>query len=290
MKSPSPAETADFSSILANRSGTSASKPHIRIATPPRTDAQAPYPKTPKTPPGRLPFRACTPGSEGVFSYHLKETDSAGRESHRTIMRRLIPLLLLAAPLLAQSNEIGLQFGRTVSEGRRFQFDGFPNNVFKEDSGYAGGFVYNRKLAGGDGVALNFHLPLFVFENKVPGGAFNQDAFRDTSSATAFVTPGVQIRFLQPFFLQPYVFAGVGYAHVARLTPRNGVDGVDFENQGTWGVSAGGGVDVVFGRHFGVRGEIRSLTAGGRDRVIPGLTLDDPSTRWAATGGVLFRF
>jgi len=210
-------------------------------------------------------------------------------------MRRIIPLLFLVTPLFAQSlsaqsNEIGLQFGRTVSEGRRFQFDGFPNNVFEEDNGYAAGFVYNRKLAGGDGVALNFHLPVFLFENTVPEGTFNQDAFRDSSSASAFVTPGVQVRFLQPFFLQPYVFAGVGYARVARLTPREGFDDIEFENEGTWGVSAGGGVDLVFGRHFGVRGEIRSLTAGGSDRVIPGLRLDDPSTRWAATAGVLLRF
>jgi opacity protein-like surface antigen len=205
-------------------------------------------------------------------------------------MRRLIPLLFLVTPLLAQSNEIGLQFGKTVSEGRRFRFEGFPNNVLKEGDGYAVGFVYNRKLAGGDGVALNFHLPLFLFENKAPDGSFGQNAFRDTSSATAFLTPGVQIRFLQPFFLQPYVFAGVGYARVARVTPRNGPDDIRFENEGTWGVSTGGGVDFVLGRHFGLRGEIRGLTAGGRDRVIPGLTLDDPSTRWAATGGVLFRF
>lgn len=205
-------------------------------------------------------------------------------------MRRLIPLLLLAAPLLAQSNELAFQFGRTVSEGRRFQFDGFPNNVFEEDNGYAAGIVYNRKIAGGDGVALNFHLPFFLFENKAPEGSFNQDVFRDTSSATGFVTPGLQIRFLQPFFLQPYVFAGVGYARVAQLTPSNGLDEIEFENEGTWGVSAGGGVDLVLGRHFGVRGEVRSLTAGGSDRVIPGLRLDDPSTPWAATAGVLFRF
>jgi hypothetical protein len=207
-------------------------------------------------------------------------------------MRPLCSLILLAAalPLGAQSNEIALQFGKTVSEGRRFRFDGFPNNVFEEGNGYAAGIAYNRKLAGGGGVALNLHIPVFAFENRAPEGAFNQASFRDSSSATGFITPGAQVRFLEPFFLQPYVFAGVGYARVARLTPRPGLDDVDFENEGTWGVSAGGGVDVVFGRHFGLRGEIRSLTAGGSDRVIPGLTLDDPSTRWAAMGGLIFRF
>ncbi len=193
-------------------------------------------------------------------------------------------------PLAAQSNEIGFQFGRTVSEGRRFQLDGFPNNVFKEGAGYAAGFAYNRRLAGGDGAALNFHLPVFLFENRAPEDGFNSTRFRETSSATAFVTPGVQVRLLQPFFLQPYVFAGVGYARVASLAPRNGSGDIDFENRGTWGVSAGGGVDLLFGRRFGIRGEIRSLTAGGRDRIVPGLTLDDPSTRWSATAGILFRF
>jgi hypothetical protein len=208
-------------------------------------------------------------------------------------MQRLLPLLFLAAaaaPLCAQSNEIGLQYGKTVSEGRRFRFQDFPNNVFEEGNGYAAGVAYNRKLAGGDGVALNLHIPVFLFENKAPEGIFNGATFRDTSSATGFITPGAQVRFLQPFFLQPYVFAGVGYARVARLTPQQGLDDIDFENEGTWGVSAGGGVDVMFGRHFGVRGEIRSLTVGGSDRIVPGLTLDDPATRWAATGGLVFRF
>lgn len=208
-------------------------------------------------------------------------------------MQRAFFLLMLSAaalPLCAQSNEIGLQFGKTVSEGRRFRFQDFPNNVFEEGKGYAAGIAFNHKLAGGDGVALNLHVPLFLFENKAPEGVFTQASFRDSSSATGFITPGLQVRFLQPFFLQPYVFAGVGYAHVARLTPNEGLDDIDFEGDGTWGVSAGGGVDLLFGRHFGIRGEIRSLTAGGNDRIVPGLTLDDPSTRWAATGGVVFRF
>ena len=205
-------------------------------------------------------------------------------------MRRLIPLLFLVTPLFAQSNEIAFQFGKTVSEGRRFRFDNFPNSVLKEGDGYAAGFAYNRKLAGGDGAAFSLHIPVFLFENKAPDAAVNQASFSDTSSATGFITPGFQIRLLQPFFLQPYVFAGVGYARVARLTPRNGLDDVRFENDGTWGVSAGGGVDLVFGRNFGIRGELRSLTDGKRDQVIPGLTLDDPSTRWAATAGLLFRF
>jgi hypothetical protein len=56
-------------------------------------------------------------------------------------------------------------------------------------------------------------------------------------------------------------------------------------------VSAGGGVDILFGSHFGVRGEVRSLSTGTRQQVIPaGLVLNDPSTRWAATGGIVFRF
>jgi hypothetical protein len=208
-------------------------------------------------------------------------------------MRRILPLFFLAAavmPLCAQSNEIALQYGKTVSEGRRFRFDGFPNSVFKEGNGYAAGIAYSRKLAGGDGVAVNLDVPVFVFENKAPEGAFNQATFRDSSSATGFITPGLKVRFLQPFFLQPYVFAGIGYARVARLTPRNGLDDIEFENDGTWGVSTGGGVDLLLGRHFGIRGEIRSLTTGTSDRIIPGLTLDDPGTRWAATGGLVFRF
>jgi hypothetical protein len=207
-------------------------------------------------------------------------------------MKAILPLLLAAAaalPLAAQSNELAFQFGRTVGEGRRFQFSGLPDRVFDEKNGLAGGIVYNRKLVGGDGASLHLHLPFFLMENRLPDAPGAGVGFRDTSSATLFATPGVQVRFFEPFFLQPFVFAGVGYARVARGNPEDD-DRIVFENRGTWGVSAGGGLDLVFGRNFGLRGEIRSLTAGGSDRIVPGLTLNDPSTRWAATGGLVFRF
>jgi hypothetical protein len=49
-------------------------------------------------------------------------------------------------------------------------------------------------------------------------------------------------------------------------------------------------MDVMLGRNFGLRGELRTLTTGGSDRIVPGLTFDDPAARWSATGGIVFRF
>jgi hypothetical protein len=198
----------------------------------------------------------------------------------------LAALLCGATVALAQSNEIALQFGKVVGEGRRVQFESVPGQVFAEDGGYSGGIVYNRQLFGFGFGTFHFHLPFFAFENK-----FDNDLIgTNTSRVTGFVTPGVQIRLFQDFPLQPYAFAGVGYARVARITPES-EDEFRFENDGTWGVSAGGGLDILFGRNFGVRGEIRSLSTGTRQQVIPaGLVLDDPTTRWAATGGIVFRF
>ena len=87
----------------------------------------------------------------------------------------------------------------------------------------------------------------------------------------------------------------MGYARTAEVLPEavNGslpTSRLMLEDNGTWGVSVGGGVDLMLGEYVGLRGEIRGLTAGGGDQVIPGLTLDEPSTRWSATGGLVFRF
>ena len=203
--------------------------------------------------------------------------------------------LCAATPLLAQSNEVAIQVGRTVFEGRRIDFQGLPGEAFDESNGLAGGIVYNRKLVGGDVASLHFHLPLFAFEDQLPDESRFDQTNLDTSSLSGFITPGVMIRLLEPFPVQPYVFAGVGYARLARVNPV-AVSGslptsrLELSDEGTWGVSMGGGLDVMLGKHFGIRGEVRGLTAGGKDNVIPGLTLNEPSTRWAATAGLAFRF
>jgi len=204
--------------------------------------------------------------------------------------------LLAASPsVFAQSNEFAVQIGRTVGQGRSFEFTGLRGEVFEEENGLAGGFVYNRKMIGGDVASLHLHLPFFFLEDQLPDESRFDLSGTDTSRLSAFITPGVQVRFLEPFFLQPYVFGGVGYARTAQVRPE-AVSGslptsrLALEDNGTWGVSVGGGVDLMLGDHVGVRGEVRGLTAGGSDQVIPGLTLDEPSTRWSATGGLVFRF
>ena len=213
-----------------------------------------------------------------------------------TILTFLIGgLLCTAAPLAAQSNEIALQIGRTISEGRRFEFNGLPGNVFKESNSLAGGFIYNRRLAGSNLISLHLHLPYFYYRDRLPDDSrFNQTGL-NTSVTSTFITPGAQVRFLEPFFIQPYLFAGVGYARVGRLTT-SVVTGslptsrLELERERTWGTTIGGGVDVMLGGPFGLRGEVRGLNAGGADQIISGLQLDAPSTRWAATGGILIRF
>lgn len=207
----------------------------------------------------------------------------------------LAGLAVAATPVFSQSNEIALQIGRTVAAGRSFEFSGLPGEVFEEKNGLAGGIVYNRKIVGGEVASLHFHLPLFLLQDRLPDESRFDLSETDTSRVSAFITPGLQIRFLDPFFLQPYVFGGVGYARTAEVSPEavNGslpTSRLMLEDNGTWGVSVGGGVDLMLGEYVGLRGEIRGLTAGGGDQVIPGLTLDEPSTRWSATGGLVFRF
>lgn len=205
----------------------------------------------------------------------------------RTFPLVFTAVLCCTGSAFAQNNELAFQFGKVFSEGRRIQFESLPGEIFTEDGGFAGGIVYNRRLFGFGFGSFQFHLPFFAFEN-----TFDSDFldFDDTSRVSGFITPGAQVRFFDNFPLQPYVFAGVGYARVARISPES-EDSFQFENDGTWGVSAGGGLDIMFGRNFGIRGEVRSLSAGSRDQVIPaGILLNDPTTRWGATGGLVFRF
>ena len=77
-------------------------------------------------------------------------------------------------------------------------------------NGLAGGIVYNRKIVGGEVVSLHFHLPLFLLQDRLPDESRFDLSEADTSRVSAFITPGLQIRFLDPFFLQPYVFGGGG--------------------------------------------------------------------------------
>lgn len=188
------------------------------------------------------------------------------------------------------ANEISIQFGGVFGEGRVFRAEELPAVPFEEDNGYAGGIVYNRRIVGSDYMSLHFHLPVFFYENEFNGTTISGTTFNGSSSVTGFVTPGLLVQFLEGYAVQPYGFAGVGYAHVARLTPDEGLDSVDFANEGTWGVSAGGGLDVLFTEHFGIRGEVRSLSTGSDNGDIPGLEFSDPATRWGATGGLIFRW
>ena len=198
--------------------------------------------------------------------------------------------LVSAVPAFSQANEITIQFGKVVGEGRRFSVDALPGQFIPEEAGLAGGIVYNRRIVGGRAASLHFHLPFFAFENTSSAANLPDNPLGDTSSLTGFTTPGLQLRLLDSFPLQPYAFAGVGYAYVARIAPDEGLRSLTVDHEGTWGVSAGGGLSVMFNSNFGLRGEIRSLTTGAASRIVPGLTLDDPGTRWAATGGLVFRF
>lgn len=196
-------------------------------------------------------------------------------------------------PLQAQdlpANEIALQFGGVVGQGRFFTSQALPGRTLSQDGGLAGGIAFNHRMVGGGRAALYFHLPFFAYQNRFPATSIFGNSVSGDSSWTGFVTPGVMLRFFESHPIQPYVFGGVGYAQVAQLVPNQGLDSVQFNNNGTWGVSSGGGLDIMFTRHFGVRGEGRALTTGSSGVIVPGLTLTDSNTRFAATGGLVFRW
>jgi opacity protein-like surface antigen len=140
----------------------------------------------------------------------------------------------------------------------------------------------NRNVSVGFGVMGN----VFGFEEELAyakdffGSADNYDSNVLTLMSNFMVIPN-----LGPF--RPYALVGVGLikSHI-ELTPSDIIDASN--NHFGWDV--GGGLMILFGGHFGVRGDIRYFHSF-QDFEVLGLSLSSDKLDYGrASGGVVFKF
>ena len=215
------------------------------------------------------------------------------------MLRTAFILLLLGAALLpAQRNEISLQFGTTLTQRRELNVPEALQSVIdaavlREDNGLAGGIVYRVRLWSNDVAAISAEVPLFVVQattnDLIPAAA--RSFFSNTSGASAFLTPGAVVQLAPNSPVVPFALFGVGYARVfeadvSRALPLR----VSFADKGTWALNYGGGADLHLFRHLGIRVELRNFRTGGSSPLDPLLGVVRQRNTLLLTGGLVFRF
>jgi opacity protein-like surface antigen len=184
-------------------------------------------------------------------------------------MIKLLLLCIFVLPVFgqtqfAQKHELGLTLGGLIPRDR-----GTAPNTVRLSGGTALQANYGYRILGGKTAALYGEVH-FLANSQRTVGSGNAAATRDV--ATAYVTPGVRLKFAPHAHLSPYLAAGGGYALYEQSLFR--IDGESnqaprFVHRGAFDV--GGGVDVKFLRHIALRGEIRNFYTGSPAYNLPGL-------------------
>jgi hypothetical protein len=215
------------------------------------------------------------------------------------VTRCIAFLLVTAAVLPAQRNELSLQFGGTLTQRRTILLSGrnlIPalEDSLTENNGYAGGIVYRVRLVRLGPAVLMAEIPIFIVQatNTDLTPLMAEPIFGDTSGVSGFITPGAVLRFAPDSILSPYAFFGAGYARVveAQLQSTTPVRG-DFVDRSTWAINYGGGADLRLTRFLAIRGELRNFYTGSTSAASLAL-LEETRQRntLLLTGGLVFRF
>jgi hypothetical protein len=174
----------------------------------------------------------------------------------------LITSILLLPALTAQKHELGLTLGGLLKQdlGSTPRFSG--GTALQANYGY--------RLMGGDLAALYGEVHFLANPQRMvdAGGPL---ATRDVASA--YVTPGIRVKFLPKSPIAPYFAIGGGLALYEHSLLRG--DGRPNNAPRTIRRGAfdfGGGVDVKFWRWIGLRGEIRDFYTGRPTFNLPGLS------------------
>lgn len=237
-------------------------------------------------------------GTRKVIKRTIGRTHSASAGVLLVVIRCVFLLVLTVAAGPAQSNEISLHFGGTLTQRRSIRLPSVVQNLLgteeiREDNGYAGGIVYRIRLARFGPVALMAELPLFVVQatntDLIP--LIARPIFGDTSGIAGFLTPGGVLRFLPDSRVSPYVFFGGGYARVveAQLVSTSPLRG-RFANEGTWAINYGGGADLRLLGFLALRGELRNFYTGTTENTLALPQETRQRNTLLISGGLVFRF
>ncbi len=166
-------------------------------------------------------------------------------------------LLMLALPAatFAQKHELGLTLGGLLSQDR-----GTPPTDAHLSGGTALQANYGYRFWSNDRVALLGEVH-FLANGQRKISSSNPAATRDV--ATAYVTPGIRVKFAPNAAVAPYFAIGGGYAlYEQSFFQQNGAGNPAqrFLHRGAF--DFGGGIDVKFWRWIGLRAEVRDFYTG----------------------------
>ncbi|MBY0508359.1 MAG: porin family protein [Bryobacteraceae bacterium] len=191
-------------------------------------------------------------------------------------MKSYVLYLMIALPLMAQRQELGLLLGGVTSG---------TQDAVKLSGGTAFQANYGYRLANLGTAAALFGEVHFLANPQRTVQAI-PTATRDVASL--YVTPGVRVKFLPTSRVSPYGAIGGGwgvYEHSVSLLNGQPNPAPRTVNRGVF--SYGGGVDVTVNRWFGLRGEARDFYTGSPVFNVPNLRRRH---NVVVSGGFVLRF
>jgi hypothetical protein len=203
---------------------------------------------------------------------------------------RLLVFLALAmlAPTfpvqaLAQSNDITLSLGGTLSQSRGFRSP--TTGATQTSADISLGVNYGRRFLDAEVAELYGEIESVALPNR---GLTAATATVPQNYASLYVAPGLQLKVLPSARLSPWFAVGGGYAlyeQSAKLS--NGQNTTNkFLSRGVF--DFGGGLDYKVFRFLGLRGEVRDFLSGN-----PNLNVALSSSTQhnvVASGGINVRF
>jgi hypothetical protein len=194
---------------------------------------------------------------------------------------------MLAPPFpvqaLAQSNDITLSLGGTLSQSRGFRSP--TAGTAQTSADISLGANYGHRFLGAGAAALYGEIEFVALPNR---GLTAATATVPQNYASLYVAPGVRLKVLPSARLSPWVAVGGGYAlyeQSAKLS--NGQNTTNkFLSRGVF--DFGGGLDYKLFRFLGLRGEVRDFLSGN-----PNLNVALSSSTQhnvVASGGITVRF
>ncbi len=165
-------------------------------------------------------------------------------------------VLLMAAPVLAQNNAVGVLVGghfpidtsTGLSVGSAFMLEG----------------NYTRHVAGAGPIGAYVEVPVVgSFNADVVGPSFTSSGFallRNYSSL--FVVPGLKVNLAPNFLISPYIAGGLGLAHFSGSSTLTTNEPNPQRGTNKFAFDIGGGLDLRFAQHVGMRLEIRDIITG----------------------------
>jgi hypothetical protein len=183
----------------------------------------------------------------------------------RKTLMSFICAFLLSIPGFAQSNELGVLFGTTLSPdttpplgvGTCTVINPFCGQTLHTNTGITYEGVLAHRIANARIAALYLEFPIVGSSDRnIRQGNFVQNF------SSIFFTPGLKLKLNTPV-LKPFLSVGGGFAHFSPST-NGGTLPDQSSTQGAFQV--GGGVDLGTPiPHLGFRGEVREFYTGKPD-------------------------